>query len=374
MAQFGMKSAANLILVDKRTGLPALYIAYANATSTEWSSDAVYATANGVNAITWENSKTGTLTLDTEIFDLGLLAMVMGSEIKDGTITAMTRRDVVVRENGTIDMGTDFNRVDVNTVNVIETDGLGGEHVGLPIFSSSSTANLPGQVRQLSVTLTEEGIRATFSRVNGATGYQLLIDDTPHGEVFASNTIDATDVSLDAAVVISVRAVNDFGTGPKSAVIRTTGEENVGPGQTVTLTPTAEDLTASYDNNGVLAGVADNALQFEVTGSTIDIRGFYPNQTFAIYYMEVVDNARTISVDSEGFNSSYEIFGDGKIRMRDTGEDRLIRIHYPNARPQSNFTLTQSATEPTALSIVFDLFPSMNEDGKSVLAEFHFIQ
>ena len=44
MSIYGMKDAADLILVNKATGLVDLYIDYANATTSEWTSESVYAT------------------------------------------------------------------------------------------------------------------------------------------------------------------------------------------------------------------------------------------------------------------------------------------------------------------------------------------
>lgn len=40
---YGMKDAADLILVDLATKMPALLVDYANATSSEWTAESVYA-------------------------------------------------------------------------------------------------------------------------------------------------------------------------------------------------------------------------------------------------------------------------------------------------------------------------------------------
>ena len=93
-----------------------------------------------------------------------------------------------------------------------------------------------------------------------------------------------------------------------------------------------------------------------------------PGDTYAIYYLEKA-NGRTISIKSDKFAGSYEIFATAQIREQETGRDELVQIHYFNAKPQSNFTLTQDATAPASLSIVFDLLPSGND-----LAEFKVVK
>ena len=81
--------------------------------------------------------------------------------------------------------------------------------------------------------------------------------------------------------------------------------------------------------------------------------------------MKNVENVRTLTIEANKFPGNFEIFADTKIRPADGTDDIVAQFHYFNAKPQSNFTLTQSATEPTSLSIVFDIMPE-----KGVLAEF----
>ena len=81
--------------------------------------------------------------------------------------------------------------------------------------------------------------------------------------------------------------------------------------------------------------------------------------------MKIVEDVKTLKIEANKFPGNYEIFAKTMIRVQETGEDEIAEFHYYNAKPQSNFTLTQSATEPTSLSIVFDLMPE-----KGVLAEF----
>lgn len=81
---YGIKDVANLTIktIEKggKEGKIFLYTPYANVTTNEWSSDRVYAMAKGVRAIGWDHSKEGTLTVESEVFDLKWLAMVAGSD------------------------------------------------------------------------------------------------------------------------------------------------------------------------------------------------------------------------------------------------------------------------------------------------------
>ena len=373
MVLYGMKDAANLILRDKETGLPALYIGYANATSTEWASDQVYATAKGTNAIRWDNSRTGTLTVDTEVFDLGLLAMVMGSGIKEGSITAMERRDAVLNESLSVSIGDGIG-IDGTSIQAFRLERAGdSEHVGLPLFNqSTSESNLPPQVTNVSVTTTDTSARVTFDRINNATGYLVFRNGAEIADTVTATYTDTT-VEPSTAYTYTVRAYNDFGQGPESAVVSvTTGEE--GTEDEVMNTATTEAITEAAGNTGIVEGPDSGAVTFSYNAGVVTFSNANPGDAYAIYFMERVDRARTLTVGADTFAGAYEIYGDARIRPQSGTADELIRIHYPNARPQSNFTLTQSATEPTSLSIVFDLFPETNEDGESVLAEFHFIK
>lgn len=96
----------------------------------------------------------------------------------------------------------------------------------------------------------------------------------------------------------------------------------------------------------------------EVTFATDTVIG----SKYAVYYIVLDADVKTIVIASDKFPKSYRIVADALIREKETGKDEFVQIEYPNARPQSNFTITMSATEPTNLSITFDLFPNKDKE------------
>jgi hypothetical protein len=95
----------------------------------------------------------------------------------------------------------------------------------------------------------------------------------------------------------------------------------------------------------------------EITFGTDEIEG----ATFAVYYLVLDSEVRTIEISADKFPKNYRIIADALIREKETGVDEFVQIEYPNAKPQSNFTITMSATEPTNLAITFDLFPNKDK-------------
>jgi hypothetical protein len=81
-----------------------------------------------------------------------------------------------------------------------------------------------------------------------------------------------------------------------------------------------------------------------------------------VYYMYLTgETAKQLKFTFDKYPESFEIFADSMLREKETGVDSFIQIHYPNCKPQSNFTITMDSASPTNLSITFDLFP--NGDG-----------
>ena len=99
----------------------------------------------------------------------------------------------------------------------------------------------------------------------------------------------------------------------------------------------------------------------EITFATDAVDGEF----YAVYYLAKESGVKSFTVSTDKFPKAFR---DAMIREKETGKDEFVQIEYLNARPQGNFTFTMSATEPTALSVTFDLFPVEN-----VLAEYSFI-
>ena len=110
--------------------------------------------------------------------------------------------------------------------------------------------------------------------------------------------------------------------------------------------------------------------QYKVDGGTLTFESTVPvGTTFAVYYLVEQSDVKVMTISADKFPKSFRVVADAMIREKETGADEFVQIEYFNAKPQGNFTVTMSATEPTTLSATFDLFP--NKDKK--MAEYKII-
>nr|DAM04565.1 MAG TPA: structural protein [Caudoviricetes sp.] len=104
---------------------------------------------------------------------------------------------------------------------------------------------------------------------------------------------------------------------------------------------------------------APTGAQYSVTGSEVAFATDAVEGTvYAVYYVTKVADAKKLTFSADKFPEMFEITADALIRERETGRDDFVQIQYHKAQPQGNFTITMSATEPTNLSITFDLYPN----------------
>ena len=78
---FALKDACNVLITSRSTNKPFLYADYLNSCSLSVSSEPVFARAKGINKITFDGAKTGTFTMETEIFEIKYLALILGGEV-----------------------------------------------------------------------------------------------------------------------------------------------------------------------------------------------------------------------------------------------------------------------------------------------------
>ena len=78
---FALKDACDVLITSRTTNKPFLYADYLNSCSLSVSSEAVFARAKGMNKITFDGAKTGTFTMETEIFELKYLALILGGKV-----------------------------------------------------------------------------------------------------------------------------------------------------------------------------------------------------------------------------------------------------------------------------------------------------
>lgn len=241
---YGMKDCANLTWKD-RSGNIVLYSDYARTTSLEFTSDQVYAYGKSSKRVRWDLDREATMTFETELFDLSVLAVLFGTSLVEGT-NNVSARDLFSLEAGEL-TGTLSATPATDTLAVYQVD-------------PEATAT---HIQQLTLASSE----------TPASG-EYYIDD--------SNVITVSE--------------DDFAEG----------------------------------------------------GS------------FAAYYL-TSKNVQYFTVNETDFPEAYEIWGQTTIRSV-LQEDTYVDFYLPNAKPQSNVTLTMSADDVATLSITVDCLADGNGD------------
>lgn len=133
--------------------------------------------------------------------------------------------------------------------------------------------------------------------------------------------------------------------------------------QVVPVNPADEIEHIDVPLDEVTGGDALTSNQFSVTGKDITFSSDAVEGTpYAVYFLTVSSQVKTITISADKFPKNFKVVADALIREKETGNDEFVQIEYPNAKPQSNFTITMSATEPTNLSVTFDLFPNKDKE------------
>lgn len=364
MAIYGMKDASNMILFDKKTGLPAMFIDYANATSSEWSAEAVYANKKGTKAIRWDAAREGTLTIETELFSLELLALVMGSDVEEGTDGVIQREPITLDETRSYNLGQGKNIVG-KSVSVVPVGQDFVDHIGQPLQNrTSDIEKVPALVNNVVVTAIDKSTKVTWATSKQADEYKVIRNGEVVGTVEATSFTDS-GLTPETEYTYTIVAVNSIGEGATSAkVVVQTAAEGTTTGKPVRATEEAIEEAAKGEGKLHDAGESAATFTFE-DGKIVFDKNAFPGENYAIYFEEKVPGVRKLTISADKFPSNYSIIADAQIREQETGLDNLVQMHFKNAKPQPNFTLTQSSTEPTSLSITFDLFP----DKDNVLAD-----
>ncbi|MFJ8247292.1 hypothetical protein [Peribacillus asahii] len=136
MAIYGIKDCANLTLKEKATGKVALFSDYANVSTNEWTAERVYANSKGTRSIAWDYDKQGTLAVEMEVFDLKWLALVAGSEIKQGEESIAKREIVYV---GADKKASVTGSPVEGSVQVVKVGADEIEHIGDPLTEVEAT-------------------------------------------------------------------------------------------------------------------------------------------------------------------------------------------------------------------------------------------
>lgn len=130
---------------------------------------------------------------------------------------------------------------------------------------------------------------------------------------------------------------------------------------TLTGTPIKESISVYETVDGEAVILGEEVADATVTGSKIESTGL-SNKRVIVFYMEQVADAKTLKFTFDKYPENFEIYGDVMITPKSGGADEFVQMHWGNAKPQSNFSITMDAAAPTNLSITFDILPDENGD------------
>jgi len=99
---YAISDSANLRLREKSSGNIVLYTPYANNTTSEFSSEQVYANAKGARAVRFDYNKQGKLTCEFEVFDLRWISILLGGSWKDGSVSLNVREVLTANASHTL--------------------------------------------------------------------------------------------------------------------------------------------------------------------------------------------------------------------------------------------------------------------------------
>mgnify|MGYP003369294330 CR=1 FL=1 len=92
---YAIKDAANVTFYDKTSMTPIMYTDYLNSFTLDLESKTVFAQAKGVNKIAFDGTKTGTVSMEAEVFELKYLALLLGGNFAQGETVDIAKRIVV---------------------------------------------------------------------------------------------------------------------------------------------------------------------------------------------------------------------------------------------------------------------------------------
>lgn len=184
--QFGIKEVLDILIRDYATGKPITFIDYAQATSSEVASENVEIRGGRGNALlmTFDHSKTATLTLTLPLVDLHLLALLGGSELEKAAGNILKTEKKVVRDGKVlvdkIIVGDDVSVYEVDSgygfgekIDNVTAEGreinIGEPHNGKEVFVTYQHT-IPETSRKLTIS------SSRFPKTISLTGYGLARD------------------------------------------------------------------------------------------------------------------------------------------------------------------------------------------------------
>lgn len=360
MSTYGLKDASNITFVKRGTTTPVLYIDYANQTNTQWQSNRVYAKKKGTQAIAWDSARTGKLTIQTEMFDLRLLAMMAGDDdLHKGTNTIFKRKVFQLQGDRLIDLGVKPVEGSVSVFRVDDKDKR--EHITeIPMLVSGDAGSVPQMVTDVAVSAKDTTATITWSSTANATSYVVYRNGVAIGYP-AGTSFNDSNLTPETKYTYTVVAKNGAGQSVQSAEVVITTATSGTHAAGVAVKATREAIQKAQEN---ASGASLNGLYFKMTqgGNGIQLSDeAVVGAAYAVYYVVKQDGVSSYTINALKFATNYEIYADAVIRSRD-GEDKFAQIHFTNVKPAANVTFNQNSEQVTSLSLEFDLLADENND------------
>lgn len=158
---FAIKDSANMTFKNKATGKPLMFADYATVTTNSWEAERIFAMSKSTRAIGFDHSKTSTLSVTMEIFELKMLAFLNGEDgFTTGTTNVFKREVLTASATNTITL-TDTPLASSLSIFKLESDNLshGKEQtVGTPA-TNPDEYSISAKVVTLNSTTAPEGTK-----------------------------------------------------------------------------------------------------------------------------------------------------------------------------------------------------------------------
>lgn len=191
---YGLKDAANFNVYRNKDDKHVLYADYCQTTTINFTADSVFAHNKSVNAVRWDNNRTGTFTTTTELFNIEWLSLLFGSEIVTGDALPFLEREVLtVGDSGAVKLAkTPVAGTKPAVYKVTEKDLT---DVSNPV--AAEKISVTGS--DLTITDAEAGTRVAVVYMSGVKGKKFTVDNVTfpgsyHMDgVFAMRDVDGVD-------------------------------------------------------------------------------------------------------------------------------------------------------------------------------------
>ena len=183
---YAIKDACNVILTERASNKPVLYTDYLNTFSVSLSGESVFAKAKGMNKIAFSGSKTGTCTMEAEVYEFKFLALMLGGNMTTGA-SQIAKRDVV-KLDLTTGKALLLNTAVEGSISVFELDRDGRTHLS---ELADATTSVSGEVTEVTSVLGKGKSVAVYYLVEVPTAKKIVVTEKSDGKVYRIEGITA---------------------------------------------------------------------------------------------------------------------------------------------------------------------------------------